>query len=150
MGFRRKGREYALQILFQLDITGNEQKTVISLFWKSREALETVRSFAEKIVFGVLKYKAKLDSLISSSAEHWRLDRMAVVDRNVLRVALYEFLWELDTPLVVIIDEAIEIAKKYGSEESGSFINGILDSVKKKLETGQIESQRTISASTGD
>jgi N utilization substance protein B len=150
MGFRRKGREHALQILFQLDITGNDPEVAIPLFWKRREALESVKMFAEKIVLGVVQNSAKLDSIISSSAEHWRLNRMAIVDRNVLRMALYEFLWELETPLVVIIDEAIEIGKKYGSEESGAFINGILDAVKKKMETGQIESQRIKSASAGD
>ncbi len=150
MGFRRKGREYALQILFQLDVSANDPEVAIPLFWKRREVLESVRTFAEKIVFGVLENSDKLDSIISSSAEHWRLNRMAIVDRNVLRMALYEFLWELETPLVVIIDEAIEIAKKYGSEESGAFINGILDAVKKKMEKGQIESQRTLSASAGD
>lgn len=150
MGFRRKGREHALQILFELDVTGNDPEVVIHSFWKRTDALESVKTFTERIVLGVLENSAKLDSIISSSAEHWRLSRMAIVDRNVLRMALFEFFWELETPLVVIIDEAIEIAKKYGSEESGAFINGILDAVKKKMETGQIESQRALSASAGE
>lgn len=150
MGFRRKGREHALQVLFQLDVTGNDLDTVFPFFWKNKNVLESVKTFTEMIVSGVLENRVKLDSIISSSAEHWRLNRMAIVDRNVLRIALYEFLWELDTPLVVVIDEAIEIAKKYSSEESGAFVNGILDAVKKKIESGQIESLRTISASAGE
>ncbi len=150
MGFRRKGREYALQILFQIDMTGNDPEEILSFFWKNKEVMKSVKTFVEKIVFGVLENRMKLDSIISSSAKHWRLNRMAIVDRNVLRIAIYEFFWELDTPLVVIIDEAIEISKKYGSEDSGAFINGILDAIKKKIESGQLESQRIISTSAGD
>ncbi len=142
MGFRRKGRECALQSLFQIDVSGETAESVFPLFWEEREEQQEIKDFTERIVKGVGENIAQLDSIIAEHAEHWRLNRMAIVDRNILRIAIYEFLYEADTPLIVIIDEAIEIAKKYGSEESGAFINGVLDAVKKKVEDGRVQSVR--------
>ncbi|MEW5807775.1 MAG: transcription antitermination factor NusB [Acidobacteriota bacterium] len=143
MGFRRKGREYALQILFQIDVSGHSIEDIFPFFWKDKNDLQDVRDFTERIVHGVREDLQQIDNIIAANAEHWRLNRMAIVDRNILRMAIYEFLFELQTPLIVIIDEAIEVAKKFGSEESGSFVNGILDAVKKKIENGIIASKRT-------
>lgn len=143
MGFRRKGREYALQVLFQIDVSRQDFEEVFPFFWEDKDDLEDVRVFTERIVRGVIDHLHPIDAIIASNAEHWRLNRMAIVDRNILRLAIYEFLFERETPLIVIINEAIEVAKRFGSEESGAFVNGILDAVKKKVEQGLITSGRT-------
>ena len=124
MGQRRRAREYALQMLFQVDLTGSSPREVFGHFWHGQDAGEPVRSFAERLVLGVTESQSEMDRWIAESAENWRIERMAVVDRNVLRMAVFEMLRDPETPPVVIIDEAIEVAKKFGSEESGSFING--------------------------
>jgi N utilization substance protein B len=121
-------------MLFQIDLTGVAPQQVFRQFWNDREAEATVRSFAEGLVLGVFEQRGALDRLISAAAEHWRIGRMAVVDRNVLRMAAYELLNALETPAPVVIDEAIEVAKKFGSEESGGFINGILDAIRRRVE----------------
>lgn len=138
MGRRRRGREYALQMLFQLDLAGGEPDGIFEEFWSSREADVDSTAFAERLVRGVHARTADLDRVIAGSSQHWRVDRMAVVDRNVLRVAVYEMLLDPETPPLVIIDEAIEVGKRFGSEKSGSFINGILDGVRRKLESGEL------------
>ena len=132
MGQRRRAREYALQLLFQIDLTGSSPGEVFREFWINQETSTEVRSFSERLVNGVFARRVQLDRLIAGAAEHWRIERMAVVDRNVLRMAVYEMLHDPEIPDAVVIDEAIEVAKKYGSEESGSFINGILDSIRRR------------------
>ncbi len=130
---RRKAREYALQILFQLDI--RKEKPTASLFkrfWDEHAPDDEVRAFTEEIVKGAYKHLLKINNQIIASAKNWALDRMATVDRNVLRMAVYEILYCMDIPASVTINEAIEIARKYGSEESGAFVNGILDNVARK------------------
>jgi N utilization substance protein B len=138
MGRRRRGREFALQILFQIDLTGGAPEEVFDDFWEGQEVREDVREFAEALVQGTHRERPTLDDVISSSAEHWRVERMSVVDRNVLRLAAYEMLFEPDTPPVVVIDEAIEIAKRFGTEDSGGFINGILDDVRRRIDRGEV------------
>lgn len=138
MGQRRRAREYALQMLFQVDLTGTSSDSVFRQFWIGAEAGDDLRDFAERLVKGVLGNRELLDEVVAESAEHWRIERMAVVDRNVLRLGVYEMLYEPETPPVVVIDEAIEVAKKFGSLESGSFINGILDHVRKRIERGEL------------
>lgn len=130
---RRKAREHALQILFQLDIR-KEKPTAALLkrFWDRDHPDEEIRSFAEEIVKGTFKHIEKINRQIAVCTENWALERMATVDRNVLRMAVYEILFRLDIPVSVTINEAIEIAKKYGTEESGAFVNGILDSIARK------------------
>jgi len=125
-------------MLFQIDLTGASPKEVFRQFWMSRQTGEEIRLFSEKLVLGVFDNRSRMDSLISESTDNWRIERMAVVDRNVLRMALYEMITEGETPAVVIIDEAIEVAKKFGSEESGSFINGILDAIRRRVEKGEL------------
>jgi N utilization substance protein B len=123
-------------MLFQIDLTGGSPEQVFSQFWKGQESVESTRAFAERLVLGVHDQLGEMDRLIADSAEHWRVERMAVVDRNVLRMAIYELLHEPDTPAAVVIDEAIEVAKKYGSEKSGTFINGVLDSIRLRVRRG--------------
>lgn len=138
MGQRRRAREYALQMLFQIDLTGSTPPGMFTDFWADQNAGEDVRLFAQKLVLGTHRLRGELDRIIEDSTEHWRLERMAAVDRNVLRMAGYEMLCHPDTPPVVVIDEAIEIAKKYGTEDSGGFINGILDAIRRQMERGEI------------
>ena len=132
MASRRLAREHALQILFQLDMTGDDLETSLDLHWRGRDADEATRSFAERVVRGAIADAVRIDELITESSDNWRLERMAAVDRNVLRVAIYELVHETDTPPPVVLDEAIEIAKRFGGEESGQFVNGVLDAVLKR------------------
>jgi N utilization substance protein B len=132
VGQRRRAREYALQLLFQIDLTGDPVDDVLERFWPSLEVEEGVRSFAERLVKGVLAEREAIDRQIVEAAEHWRIERMAVVDRNVLRLAVFELNAREDPPAVVI-DEAIEVAKRFGSEESGGFVNGILDTIRARV-----------------
>jgi N utilization substance protein B len=138
---RRKAREYALQILFQLDIRKEKPSTTIfKRFWEEHSPDDEVKAFTEEIVKGAYKHREKINKQIHACAKNWSLDRMATVDRNVLRMAVYEILYRMDIPASVTINEAIEIAKKYGTDESGAFVNGILDSVARlarKLEENQ-------------
>lgn len=129
---RRRARENAIQILFQLEFTG-ENLTAQELKDLCQDKEKDVASFCTDIVSGTLKDIGHIDSLIKSSAEHWVIERMAVVDRNILRLATYELIRHKDTPPAVIINEAIEIAKKYSASESVPFINGILDNISKSL-----------------
>lgn len=129
-------------MLFQIDMAGGVPAEVYPHFWKEHETEPEVKEFAEGLVEGVIREREALDRVISGSVDNWRIERMAVVDRNILRVAVYELAWLPDTPSVVVLDEAIEVGKKYGSEQSGSFINGILDSVRKRIERGEVPSAR--------
>jgi N utilization substance protein B len=125
-------------MLFQIDLTDTRPDGVFDEFWASRETDENTRLFAEQLVWGVFDQRRELDRLIAGSAEHWRIERMAVVDRNVLRMALHEMLAPGGAPPAVIIDEAIEVAKKFGSADSGSFINGVLDAIRLRVERGEV------------
>lgn len=128
MGHRRKAREYALQILYQYDIS-HDSTRLLDGFWASKDVPENIKEFTNKIVEGVIKNLYLIDSKINQSAMNWSIDRMAVVDRNILRMATFELLFINDIPVKVTINEAIEIAKRYGGEDSSSFINGILDRI---------------------
>jgi N utilization substance protein B len=132
MGARRKARELALQMLFQYDMAGNEPDMIIETFEDLQKSKPNTREFAVKIFRGTVDHLADIDEKIQAQAENWRLSRMAVVDRNIIRMSIYEFLHESDTPKLVIIDEAIEIAKKFGTIKSSQFINGILDGILKR------------------
>jgi transcription antitermination protein NusB len=134
MGKRRKAREVALQFLYQLDQTGAKDPTPFEdEFWARHPVDAAARAFAGSLVRGAKAEQAKIDAIIAESAEHWGLERMAVVDRNILRMAVYELLYEPDVPGKVAINEAIEIAKKFGTAESSRFINGVLDRVHREL-----------------
>ena len=132
MGARRKARELALQMLYQHDLSGNAPETIVATFEELQKSKPNTREFATKIFKGTVDHIASIDEMIQAQAENWRLSRMATVDRNIIRMSVYEFLHESDTPKLVIIDEAIEIAKKFGTQKSSQFINGILDGILKK------------------
>ena len=135
MGPRRKAREYALQMLFQWDITHDSIDQVASTFFQNQpEESQAVVDFANQLVTSTVEHVEQIDDFIRRHAEHWRLDRMATVDRNILRLAVQEFLYDKDTPKTVVINEAIEIARRFSAQESPQFINGVLDSIKKELE----------------
>jgi N utilization substance protein B len=129
-------------MLFQIDMAGGNPGDVYPHFWREHEAEAEVRTFAESLVEGVIRERAALDVIIAEAAENWRIERMAVVDRNILRMAVFELAKAPTTPAVVILDEAIEVGKKYGSEQSGAFLNGILDAIRKRMERGEIPSTR--------
>ncbi len=115
-------------MLFQLDFADEEAGTpFFSRFWQTLDEPEDVREFAQEIVIGTRKHMKEIDAVLAQSAENWVLDRMAAVDRNILRAAAYELLYKKDIPPAVVINEAIEIAKKFSMKESAPFINGILD-----------------------
>lgn len=134
MGERRTARECALQLLFQMDIAGEDVETAIPKFWQLKEDInDQVREFCDALGRGYWDNRELIDRIISENASNWRLDRMAVVDRNIMRISIYEFLFRDDIPEKVSINEAIEIAKRYGGPESTQFINGILDAVKNKI-----------------
>jgi transcription antitermination factor NusB len=127
---RRRSREYALQILFQLDLTGSElNEDIWNEFWKGNDEDDDVKEFTRDIVASTKKHIAEIDEAIKKAAEHWSITRMAVIDRNILRAAAYELLYRKDIPPSVVMNEALEIAKKYSTEESAPFINGILDKI---------------------
>jgi len=132
---RRKAREYAFQFLFQFDFTGKKpDREEFDEFWADKEEDFEGKEFIEDIVYGTIKNLSAIDSSVQKAAEHWVLQRMAAVDRNILRLATYELLYRNDIPSAVTINEAIEIAKRYSSTESASFINGILDTIAKGIE----------------
>lgn len=139
MGARRKARELALQMLFQYDMSGNTPDMILVTFEELQKSKPNTREFATRIFRGTVDNMPDLDEKIQNQAENWRLSRMAGVDRNIIRMSVYEFLHESDTPKLVIIDEAIEIAKKYGTAKSPQFINGILDGILKRYNLGRGE-----------
>lgn len=128
MGHRRRSRELALQILFQWDIHG-DTKHWLENFWARHQATPDVRQFADRLVDGVMKHQAELDAVLGSWASNWTVSRMPIVDRNILRQALYELLWIPDVPAKVTMNEAIELAKRFADDETKRFVNGILDQV---------------------
>ena len=126
---RTKARERALQALYQIDVAAEGIDEALARFWKSFEPVEKeVRETAEALVRGVAEHRRAVDDAIEGASTNWRLDRMAKVDRNVLRLAVHELL-HTDVPVKVAINEAIELGKKFGSESSGAFVNGVLDKV---------------------
>lgn len=120
-----------MQILYQIDITGDKAEASTSIFWANHEAAEEVRSFATDLVMGTMENIAKIDELIIKYASNWEINRMARVDRNIMRLGVYELMYRGDIPPKVSINEAVELAKKFGDTESGKFVNGILDKINK-------------------
>jgi N utilization substance protein B len=133
MTLRRKSREFALQMLFEWDMTRQQPARIEKLFWKSARAADSTRRFANQLFEGAVSQAGAIDQLVGRLSENWRLDRLAAVDRNILRLAIYE-LRSATAPPKVAIDEALELAKKFSSAEAPSFLNGILDAAWKGLE----------------
>lgn len=129
MGARSSGREAALQMLFAVEATSASPDQVMRDFWREFPGDAEGRPYSESLVRGVVGEKSVLDERIARASEHWRLSRMTRVDRNVLRLGTWELLHETDTPRAVILDEAVELAKRFGTEDSGAFVNGVLGRV---------------------
>jgi N utilization substance protein B len=131
MGARRKARECALQLLFQANLYPGPADEPYRLYWERHPKADEIRKYADFLYLGALEHRDEIDLLIQKYSEHWRLERMAAVDRNILRIAVFEFLFETETPTTVVINEALEIARRFSTEESTQFINGILDAINK-------------------
>ncbi len=132
-GRRRKARELALQLLFQNDLAGTSPEEMFRSTEEYVEARPEVQEYASRLLLGTLERREELDEKLSERSEHWRLGRMPAVDRNLLRLALYELLYEAETPHAVVIDEAVEIAKKFSTPSSGPFVNGVLDGIRRAV-----------------
>ncbi len=129
-GKRTKARERAVQALYQIDVAATDLDEALSRFWKSFEPVDReVMDLTEELVRGVAQHRRAIDDAIEGVSTNWRLDRMARVDRNILRLAVHELVHRPAVPVKVVINEAIELGKKYGSESSGAFINGVLDRI---------------------
>lgn len=133
MGRRRKAREDTLRILFRLEFENKQIEKTLDQYWKSKKASEEIKEYSTWLVNGVISDQAKIDNIIQQVSEHWRISRMALIDRNILRMAVFELLYEENIAPAIVINEAIEIAKKYSGEEAATFVNGILDAVRKDL-----------------
>lgn len=130
MGKRTKARECAFQILYQWDVTREPIQHVFNLFWKVRSGTPEMKKMAERLARGAQADVERLDAAITAALTNWRFDRVAIIDRNIMRLAAYELMREMDTPSSVIIDEAVEMAKRFGEADSPPFVNGVLDAVK--------------------
>jgi N utilization substance protein B len=133
MGRRRKAREETLRILFRLEFENKQIKKTLNQYWKNKKASEEIKEYSTWLVNGVISDQAKIDNIIQQISEHWRISRMALVDRNILRMAVFELLYEENIAPAIVINEAIEIAKKYSGDEAATFVNGILDAIRKDL-----------------
>jgi transcription antitermination protein NusB len=135
MATRREAREWAVQLLFQLDLNPTDKlDAAFGGFFQSVEGDKGTRAFAEELVRGVLANRERIDTVMAKHAENWDVGRMSVLDRNVLRLALFEMLLRPDIPPVVSINEAVEIAKHFSNAESGKFVNGVLDKARRELD----------------
>ncbi len=130
MGFRRKGREFALQVMYLADISKIDSDKALRSVLHGAKPEQPIADFATQLVEGARAHADDLDKIIQKYAKNWEVGRMAALDRNILRLGAYELLYEIKTPISVIIDEAVEIAKTFSTEESGKFVNGILDQIK--------------------
>ena len=139
---RRKAREYALQVLYALDVNAFPVEEFLTMFWELHTTKPQIIEYANRLVKGTLKRKKEIDAFISTHASHWKINRMAVTDRNILRLATYELLGEPSVPFKVVMNEAIEIAKKFGTTDSATFINGVLDSIHQELQQSSTEAQQ--------
>ena len=147
MGTRRRARELAMQALFYMDAIQNASPQVLERFCENFTPPQKARPFFMKLVNGVLESRPQIDALIERFSKNWRVHRMTCVDRNVLRVAVFEMLFCPDIPPKVSINEAIDVGKKFGTEESGAFINGIIDSIRIAIEKGEIPTENPIEES---
>jgi N utilization substance protein B len=136
MGRRTKARECAFQLLYQWEITREPMGAVLEGFWRLRAGTPQVRAMAERLAVGAQARADELDAAIAEAATHWRLDRIAPVDRTILRLGVYELVAETQTPAAVVLDEAVELAKRFGEEDSPAFVNGVLDAIRRRVRGG--------------
>jgi N utilization substance protein B len=131
MGRRTKARECAFQMLYQWEVGDTPMDQVVESFWRVRQTTPAIRAMADRLATGAARRKGELDAAIGAAASNWRLDRIAPVDRTILRLGAYELLGEPETPAAVVLDEAVEMAKRFGEADSPAFVNGVLDAVRK-------------------
>jgi transcription antitermination protein NusB len=144
MGLRHLGRELALKALYQIDIRGGLSREDLALLFESFQADERARKFAVELVEGVERERVALDKHLAGALEHWTIGRLSRVDHNILRIGLFELLWIDEIPARVTMDEAIELAKAYGDQDSGRFVNGVLDELAERLELKQKGEERGV------
>jgi N utilization substance protein B len=144
MGNRRKARELALQVLYQIDLSHTAPTVAFDLFCEHFEGNKKARPYALDLVMGVTERATDINAMIAGHAENWRPERMSVIDRNILRIALYELCFRQDVPAVVAINEAVEVAKRFSNEESAAFVNGMLDAVRKTVAASRIVPSDTV------
>ncbi len=137
MGHRRKSREYTLQGLYMYEVTGNPLEELLEFAWVEDDIPENIRDFAEVLLKGTLEKLDEIDRLIVRFSKNWKLERIGLVDKSILRLSIYEMLYLPDIPAVATINEGIELGKIYGGESSGQFINGILDAIRKSELSGE-------------
>ncbi len=128
---RSKSRDLALQVLYAIDVAKQSPQETLEIFWQEHPEEDSVREFAEELVKGTMENIEKIDGLISKYASNWEIKRMATIDRNIMRMASFELLFKDDIPPKVTINEAVELAKRYGDVDSGKFVNGIVDKINK-------------------
>ncbi|MCK6526737.1 transcription antitermination factor NusB [Myxococcota bacterium] len=145
MGSRRRAREFALQVLYAVDVGDRASQEALDLFWSGVEedVPPDVREFTGALVGGVAEDRRRIDGIIEQFSVNWRLTRMPLVDRNILRIAVFEFLHCRDIPVMATINEAIELGKRFSTKESGSFINGILDKISRNIEFTKLDGRRS-------
>ncbi len=132
MSSRRESREFALQILYQIDLSKQDAEESLKNFWADKSFSPETKKFTENLVKGTFAKQKDIDLLICQYSDHWKIERLNAIDRNILRFAIYELLYLKDIPPVVSINEAIEVAKKYSTADSGKFVNAVLDKIKVK------------------
>jgi N utilization substance protein B len=133
MGKRTRARECAMQMLYQWDMSGQPVPHVIQSFWRVRSTTDATREMAERLVVGAAREREAIDAAITEASKNWRFERLAAIDKNILRIAVYELMRELHTPSSVVLDEAIELAKRFGEKDSPPFVNGVLDAINRTL-----------------
>jgi len=133
MGRRRKAREETLRILYRLEFDNRQPEETLSQYWENKKTNQATREYSTWLVNGIISHHKKIDTIIQNASEHWRLSRMAIIDRNILRMAVFELLYEENIEPAVVINEAIEIAKAYSGNEAATFVNGVLDAIRKNL-----------------
>jgi N utilization substance protein B len=142
MGRRTKARECAFQILYQREISGEPMQKVVGSFWQVRSGTANMKAMAERLAYGAEARAAELDGAITAAAANWRLDRIAPVDRTILRLGTYELVAEAETPAAVVLDEAIELAKRFGEADSPAFVNGVLDAIRRQVRPAAVGRRR--------
>lgn len=133
MGRRTKARECAFQMLYQWEITGLPMEKVVESFWRVRRTTPATRAMADRLAVGAHSKVEEIDQAIGDAASNWRLDRIAPVDRTILRLGAWELTGEPETPAAVVLDEAVELAKRFGEAESSAFVNGVLDAIRRRV-----------------
>ncbi len=149
MGRRSKARECAFQLLYQWQITGEPMQRVVDSFWQVRSGTPAMRAMAERLAFGAQNRVEELDRIVAEATMHWRLDRMAAVDLTILRLGSFELLCERETPAAVVLDEAVELAKRFGEGDSPGFVNGVLDAIRKRTRPSEKESESRVAKGEG-